>query len=64
MRKYLDIPRGTVFTMRIVPDCSCPKRWYCQDVSLLIDFRNKNDRLFKMRRYVVGEGIQFAFRYY
>ena len=59
---YLNL-QGSVFTMKIIPDASNPKRWYCQRVSLLINFRSPSDRA-KLRSYYRDEGIQFQFRYY
>ncbi len=59
---YLNL-QGSVFTMNAVPDYSNPKRWYCQRVRLLVNFRLTDDRRL-LRDYYFHEGIQFAFRYY
>ena len=66
--KYLDYPIGTIMTMQINPDYRNPKRWFCQEVRLLLWYGwgegNTIEARRKLRTYYFQEGISFQFRYY
>jgi hypothetical protein len=67
MMKYLNYPIGTVLEMRAVPDYRNPKRWYCQEVQLLLWFgwgSSGSAEARKRLRDYREEGISFQFRYY